>query len=144
MDKLWSKATVRNLHFAYCNGLTFTQMGALLGRTRNAVSGKIERLRRADPERWRLRPREWPTKGSSPRARIQTPLPPLEGSIFLEDDDVPFKVDIPDLALFRLEQGECRWPIGDVGAKGFRFCAEEAAPGCPYCALHMRVAHGSW
>jgi GcrA cell cycle regulator len=35
----------------------------------------------------------------------------------------------------------CCWPIGEPGAKTFRFCDDEALAGKPYCAEHARLAY---
>jgi GcrA cell cycle regulator len=35
----------------------------------------------------------------------------------------------------------CCWPIGEPGAKTFRFCDEEALTGKPYCSEHVRLAY---
>ncbi|HUC10028.1 MAG TPA: GcrA family cell cycle regulator [Stellaceae bacterium] len=36
---------------------------------------------------------------------------------------------------------QCRWPLGDPGTAGFRFCNEPAAEGRPYCEAHCRCAY---
>jgi hypothetical protein len=35
---------------------------------------------------------------------------------------------------------ECRWPIGDPGEIGFRFCCKQTATGRVYCAEHAEKA----
>ena len=35
----------------------------------------------------------------------------------------------------------CRWPLGEPGTGGFRFCNEPAAAGRPYCEAHCRCAY---
>jgi GcrA cell cycle regulator len=35
----------------------------------------------------------------------------------------------------------CRWPLGEPGTAGFRFCNEPAAEGRPYCEAHCRCAY---
>jgi hypothetical protein len=36
----------------------------------------------------------------------------------------------------------CRWPIGEVGTAGFRFCCDpHPLPGRPYCARHHAIAY---
>jgi hypothetical protein len=36
----------------------------------------------------------------------------------------------------------CCWPIGEPGAKTFRFCGDPAAFGKSYCQTHDDSAHG--
>lgn len=38
--------------------------------------------------------------------------------------------------------GECRWPLGEVGADDFRFCCEAVREGSPYCSAHASTAKG--
>lgn len=40
-------------------------------------------------------------------------------------------------------RGECCWPIGEPGAKGFRYCDEETERGAPYCTEHCRAGYTS-
>ncbi len=35
----------------------------------------------------------------------------------------------------------CCWPIGEPGARDFRFCAAAATAGKPYCADHAEIAY---
>jgi len=43
------------------------------------------------------------------------------------------------------DSGRCVFPMGDPGADGFRFCAEDAIEGRSYCDEHRRLCyyHGS-
>jgi len=36
--------------------------------------------------------------------------------------------------------GRCRWPRGEPGQVGFRWCGSKAAPGKPYCRRHVTAA----
>lgn len=38
--------------------------------------------------------------------------------------------------------GQCRWPIGEVGADDFHFCCEAVREGSPYCGAHAATAKG--
>jgi GcrA cell cycle regulator len=47
-------------------------------------------------------------------------------------------------SLLELENGDCRWPIGDPGSDKFHFCGEPGADveqDIPYCAHHMKRAY---
>jgi GcrA cell cycle regulator len=35
----------------------------------------------------------------------------------------------------------CRWPIGEPGKPGFRFCTSRAVMGKPYCGEHCAMAY---
>jgi GcrA cell cycle regulator len=41
----------------------------------------------------------------------------------------------------RLSNSACCWPIGDPGKPGFKFCAERALAGKPYCEQHAAQAY---
>jgi len=136
----WPKSHVRKLWFTFRDGFTYSQIGNRIGRTRDAVAGKVSRLRRRNPERW-TRNRIWKTRACSPRSRIAITLPALECGITIEGSDEMFKVDVPKLPLLQLRDKQCRWPIGEVGQNGFRFCKAKTPDGCSYCARHMQIAH---
>jgi GcrA cell cycle regulator len=35
----------------------------------------------------------------------------------------------------------CCWPLGEPGARDFRFCDVPSEPGRPYCEDHVKVAY---
>ena len=41
----------------------------------------------------------------------------------------------------RLSNAACCWPLGEPGKAGFRFCAERALAGKPYCEAHASQAY---
>jgi GcrA cell cycle regulator len=44
-------------------------------------------------------------------------------------------------SLIELNDGKCRWPIGDPGTAEFFFCGGIPVEGLPYCNYHSRVAY---
>jgi GcrA cell cycle regulator len=42
-------------------------------------------------------------------------------------------------AVFALKPNSCRYPIGDVGHEGFRFCGEPKQDASSYCAEHHKL-----
>jgi GcrA cell cycle regulator len=46
-------------------------------------------------------------------------------------------IDIARKALVDLDNGDCRWPVGDPQKEGFGFCAAPRIPGKPYCKGHL-------
>jgi hypothetical protein len=70
----------------------------------------------------------------APKVIAAKPLPPLNGSV-------------PPLAMrpcsfAELDAARCRWPLGRIDVIATAFCGGTAAPGCPYCPHHSRLAHG--
>ena len=45
-------------------------------------------------------------------------------------------------AVMALRRRSCRWPLGEPGEPGFRFCCAETVEGKSYCAVHGRIAAG--
>lgn len=46
----------------------------------------------------------------------------------------------PGTAILALKAASCRWPLGEPGEAGFRFCGGLRLPGRPYCAGHAARA----
>lgn len=42
--------------------------------------------------------------------------------------------------IIELDEGDCRWPIGDPQHEEFHFCAKGKVKGLPYCEHHARRA----
>lgn len=47
----------------------------------------------------------------------------------------------PSPRLVAVNAPPCRWPIGDPGEPGFRFCEAPAVEGRPYCGAHSAKAY---
>ena len=43
--------------------------------------------------------------------------------------------------LLELNEGKCRWPIGDPGSTEFFFCGGKPLESLPYCGYHSRLAY---
>lgn len=136
--KGWTEPRVALLTRMWREGLSAGEVARALGVTRNAVLGKVHRLKlsqagRAAPARPRpcgappgpVRRRTGPA-AARPRARRSPPA--------------AVEPDAPGLAtLLTLEAGACRWPIGDPLKPGFAFCGRAAARGS-YCEVHASRA----
>jgi hypothetical protein len=42
--------------------------------------------------------------------------------------------------LVELDDGRCRWPLGDLHRVATLFCGGNAVPGFSYCQHHLRMA----
>ena len=121
-----------------------TKISKRLNRSRGSVCGKVMRLRSdgvlpADVEKhFKVHPavqmRPDPIGATVTSIRTAKPMPPIDGT-----------VPPPEMrccSLIELDDGQCRWPLGDVHRVATQFCGGDAVPGFPYCRHHWRMACG--
>lgn len=140
----WTTDRIEILKKGFEAGLSCREIAAQIGVSRNAVIGKISRLKLARDKGGVLRvAKKEPSDGRRPRAtaklrqiilRAQPAEPDLAG------------VDEPihnghTCSLFELSKETCRWPISTPGAADFCFCGNPPIEGLPYCAGHSRLAY---
>lgn len=136
----WSDDRVTQLRSCFAAGLSCSQIAREIGVTRNAVIGKLHRI---DLQRGHK-----PAKIKAPRAykkRIRDKQVPkrlqFDRSVFEpyvpREEDIPFK----GVGILELADRVCKYPIGDVGDKDFKFCGNESLQYFPYCAGHCRLAY---
>jgi hypothetical protein len=124
-----------NLIAIWNAGKTAAEVGVELGMTRNAVMGKVSRLRKKGVEmRTRIpgRPRaKSPPRISTAKLRTKTSVP------FEPGQKPPGFVGIPFL---NLEPWQCRYPYGE-GSK-MLFCGKRKMEESSYCPDCHSVCHG--
>lgn len=151
----WTDEKVEALLALNAKNKSASQIGDLIGTSRNAVIGKLHRLGMAyaasdkaiQGRRMRMRPKAKPTfvANNNAPARKATAFdfgraPSIPVDPYVPTDE---ELDIPvheRKALVDLEPNDCRWPIGDPQEKGFGFCGKHKEPGTPYCEHHARKA----
>ena len=118
------------------------QISKQLNRSRASVCGKAMRLRSddllpADVEKHfevnpavQTRPGRAQTTVTS--IKPAKPTPPVDAT-------VP-PPDMRRCSLLELDDGQCRWPLGDVHQVATQFCGGDAVPGSSYCRHHLRMA----
>jgi GcrA cell cycle regulator len=128
----WTPDMIDLLRTLWANGRTCSQIGAAMGITRNAVIGKVHRLRiaaRVKPHKPYVRA---PRKPSMPKAAgvMLTPVKPV-----LEAPTGP-GVSILDVV-------GCKFPIGsDATVPGTHlFCNHETTEASPWCSYHHDRVH---
>jgi GcrA cell cycle regulator len=129
--------TLKRLHF---NDYSFSEIANVLGMTRNACIGKASRLGLSKPSApvFRNKPEPSKAKAKTPQSPKHRPQPQPIERMFPEPQPAvgrPGGVTILDL-----EQGMCRWPIGEVGEESFRFCGDAALDSKSYCNAHFRLS----
>lgn len=140
MAELWTKEQTDELASLWASGLSASQIGARLGMTRNAVLGRVHRLKlgkRRDayaPKKQRV-----PGLRRAP-AKKRPGLVVVRPSIF--DFVGPFQpLDwcVNPVGMVDLGRDHCRWPAGEPNQ--MQFCGESKLDGYVYCARHCRMAY---
>lgn len=148
-DLSWTEDRVERLRALAAENYSCSQIGGVLGVSRNAIMGKMHRLGITNANTRGPRPpgnhghiRQ--TRAGKPIiVRPRRPRVSKTPNLFPQ---LPF-TDLPDEAIpldqrktiVELDNSTCRWPIGDPGSPEFFFCgAIEAnnAAGIPYCRAH--------
>lgn len=155
----WTDDRIELLKKLWGDGLSASQIAGRLGLvSRSAVIGKVHRLGlsgRASSKRVYQGPpkRKLPPKTSNlPGLPAKPKISPARAALAALGHIKPEAVDayyeelvIPaDERKFisTLEDGDCRWPIGDPQEPEFHFCgkAKVTVTSLPYCEFHARRA----
>lgn len=138
----WNDINVARLKELWDQGLPTSQIGKLLGFTKNAVVGKAHRIgleRRPSPIR------RMAVKPDRKKARSPT-MPKLN---FENNEDQSekylngsskFQPRIKNLFSTNKKNG-CEWPIGHPEEPDFHFCRKEKFADKSYCFEHCTVAY---
>lgn len=125
--KLWTKKHTDQLRKLRAAGLTFSQIGVILQRTKNSVIGRAHRLgifSQPEPE---PEPEPEAVKTSvyvKPVVRVAKPA-----------------IAARHVGLAELERAECRYPVGkDVSVPGAHlFCGTPTRDKSSYCKTHHNI-----
>jgi GcrA cell cycle regulator len=145
----WTDQRVETLKKLWTEGLSASQIAKEMGEgvTRNAIIGKVHRLKlsgRATPSR---PPR--PRIKAAPKPRVTTSAPRTSTSPVVARET---PIAPPPLEPTPLPSGEfatvltltnhiCKWPIGDPTDPDFRFCGRKSKAASPYCDSHASQAY---
>jgi GcrA cell cycle regulator len=138
----WTTDRIERLKIHFAAGLSCREIANQIGVSRNAVIGKISRLKLIRDKAGAEPIRKKSAKGNSRktarlRLRILRALPPETDPPI---DDGPIH-NGHCCSLFELSHETCRWPISTPGADDFCFCGNPPVEGLPYCAGHSRLAY---
>jgi GcrA cell cycle regulator len=161
----WTDERVELLKKLWADGLSASQIAAQLGGvTRNAVIGKVHRLKLSSRGRATAAParqKKVASVGAAPVKSVLRAAAPVRhvtasvGATALQTqfDVVPASnmyvrpvaenVVVPisrHLHLVELTERTCKWPNGDPLSEDFHFCGNDAAETGPYCKYHARLA----
>jgi GcrA cell cycle regulator len=155
-QELWSDKEIAEIKTLWSSGMSASMIGAKMGKSRNAIIGKVHRLglpyRKTDPA-LRLPSFNSGDKKIIRRSRIKScelkkesevrvPIP-IQRAIPVSVEKLP--VEIPEwsgnmmlIPLEELRYGMCKWPTGD---RNYKFCGCRAKRGKPYCEHHCTMAY---
>src|SRR5271157_3383644 len=149
----WTDVTIDELRALWSDGHSTAEIGRRLGVSKNAVVGKAHRLD--------LPSRPSPIRNGGSRTPRPVPRPtvpkladimPIKGP----EQTHPVRPTAPEPAFPPHRQltappsaprpaatatRSCCWPLGQPGTAGFRFCADDAMAGKPYCETHCSLAY---
>jgi GcrA cell cycle regulator len=153
----WTDERVELLRKLWAEGLSASQISAQLGGvTRNAVIGKVHRLKLSSRGRASTAPSR-PKKPASTNGHKPVPRPVAHRSNGANALQPHFEADVAPrphftaaapvvvpisrhLKLVELTERTCKWPNGDPLHEDFSFCGNDSAEAGPYCAYHSRIA----
>jgi GcrA cell cycle regulator len=140
----WTDERVAELMRLWEAGRSASEIGRLLGVSKNSVVGKAHRMK--------LKARPSPIKrGSAPQVRrvavasmpkpvMQAPAAPKPAESRVATA-APARRPVRAVARSNGKGPNCLWPIGDPGDQDFHFCGAPAVAGKPYCDEHCARAY---
>jgi GcrA cell cycle regulator len=152
----WNEERIESLLYLRGKGFSASQIAGVLGVTRNAIIGKLNRMVKSGhdvpPAPESSKPAEPPRRKLQRSSSIfnygfdKTPAH-LKRKPSLPKEIPPF--DMPPAratgasgAMFELLPDDCRWPIGDPRTPEFRFCGAAKLKHVQYCAHHQYASTG--
>jgi GcrA cell cycle regulator len=155
----WTDERVEQLKKLWADGLSASQIaGQLGGISRNAVIGKVHRLKLSSRGRATAaqpRQKKAGSTGLRPSGRaVHRIMTSSIGATALQShfDAEPVarqvlrpveNVVVPisrRLRLLELSERTCKWPNGDPLSEDFHFCGNDIGESGPYCTYHSRIA----
>ncbi len=137
----WTPDVIQRLRTLWAEGISTAEIGNRLGFSKNAVVGKVHRLKlpgRPSPIR-----RE---HGIPQQPKVRRPVAPPAFTITTvlpapSANERVFERAQAVTPAYPRGQPSCCWPIGEPGRAGFRFCESSLEGARPYCAAHNEVAY---
>ena len=129
----WSAELIETAKKCAFEGLSAAQIAKVIGKTRNAILGKLFRMGINLPN---------DHSGHKP-ATPKQPKPKVRSEIFTpraSREDATFSMHLArcdGVEFFDLKPHHCRWPYG---TSNYYFCGRRRAAGSPYCFGHSQMA----
>lgn len=149
----WTKGEEELLTQYFREGLPHSQIGGLLGRSRNAVIGKVHRMG-LHKDGYEQGFRRLPTSGKHSIVKPRQRMPRSHKVEYRIRDNrleatplrwVDRSAEAPNTthncSLVELQSTSCRFPIGDPQDKNFHYCGNTKEGTTPYCHFHARLCY---
>lgn len=138
----WPEEDVaRLLHLWRDKGMSASQIGKVMGRTRNAIIGKTNRLKVPSPKVQKVIPS---SKTIVMRSLIMTPkkktnVAPEKRRKYTKRPPVPEQQPTIGVMFSQAKASHCQWPIEGTGAF-MKICGCKPSQGKSYCPYHRWVS----
>jgi GcrA cell cycle regulator len=144
-SETWTTDRVERLKSCLDAGFSCAEIAREIGVTRNAVIGKISRLKltRVKDAMSGRRERRLAPGLQRPRIVTQHQILMALRATPQPSPQEPAAGNGHRCSLLELGQEKCRWPINEPGADDFCFCGDQPVNGLPYCPAHARIAYHS-
>jgi GcrA cell cycle regulator len=143
ISETWTTDRVERLKSCLNAGFSCAEIAREIGVTRNAVIGKISRLKLTRVKDAMALQRERRLSPGVQRPRIVT-----QHQILMALRAAPQPTaqeatlgNAHRCTLMELGHGKCRWPLNEPGTDAFCFCGDAPVAGLPYCPSHARIAY---
>jgi GcrA cell cycle regulator len=151
MKGAWNSSQVTMLEEMWAAGLSGSEIGAAVGKSRSAVLGMVRRRKLPFRVTLQRRPPGLPAKPkrklymtarrkAAVHVSADIPMPKPEPVQFLDDVWSPLTGARP-VTMEALAKGMCKWPIGE--GRPYLFCGCPAMDGRSYCASHDARSKGN-
>lgn len=144
----WDEEALATLRASYAANMSYSEIAALIGKSRSAVAGKALRLglkrdgagvktalslgARSSPPIKQASIKQTVTKEPKPADSARRPTAKAAPDPVVGPVDAGAAAE----AVLALARGQCRWPIGEPDRRGFTFCSATAGAGSAYCGDH--------
>jgi GcrA cell cycle regulator len=128
----WSDEENAELTRLWDTGLSSVKIAKIMGKTKNAVCGKVNRL--GLPARPSPIPGRKPPVARVPKQIEKQVIASPKAPVMVKPQPTP-------MPKYTRRETRCAWPIGDPKKPSFHFCCDPVESGAVYCPAHESIAY---
>lgn len=133
----WTPDKEKILRKMWAGGSSAREIGTAVGTTRNAVLGKVHRLKLPTPKTEKTQHSPKPKPKPKPKSK-----PEYKPAISAEETEKVYLATRE--AVMGLGKSECRWPYGAPHENKIAFCKEPVFETYAYCLKHCYHAYSNF